>query len=570
MLALAAVAACNKPGGQDDPPVISKEIKVVDPASVNMLENGFDIACEGAVGTFKFVAAGSWTASVVQTKSQDGWVKVEPSSGGAGEHTLKITVEENESPEGRAAKIEIKSEDSTKEIDVSQQAKQIVYLKEVKVTPSEITLSLGERVHLAYELVPANATVNEVMWGIEQPTLVAISQDGWVTAESTGQTRVYVLVNGSKAYCNIKIEQKTTGVEMLETSIDMRVGGTHQLKCVRLPWNQTDFAEIRWSSESEEVATVDSDGLVTAVGPGSTKIKATANGHSADCEVSVTNPATSAKFSMEKISLEDGNSVMMSIQLLPERHTDNPRITWASSNPLVAQCTEEGFVTGVGLGECEIYAIIDFLGGRGWYECPCSVMVVGMKPVDLGLSVKWGSVNLGALRATDSGHYYAWGETAPKATYTWATYKWCEDGDKNKLTKYNNDKSYGTVDKKYVLDPEDDAARATLGQGWRIPSKEEIAELVDNCSWEEITVDGVGGYRVSRNGNSIFLPFTGLNGDHVSSQSFVGYYWGNMHCGDIYSESPLQIFTLRVQTDYGYRPFKSSRHHGLVIRPVHD
>ena len=141
MLALAAVAACNKPGGQDDPPVISKEIKVVDPASVNMLENGFDIACEGAVGTFKFVAAGSWTASVVQTKSQDGWVKVEPSSGGAGEHTLKITVEENESPEGRAAKIEIKSEDSTKEIDVSQLAKQIVYLKEVKVTPSEITLS---------------------------------------------------------------------------------------------------------------------------------------------------------------------------------------------------------------------------------------------------------------------------------------------------------------------------------------------------------------------------------------------------------------------------------------------
>ena len=91
--------------------------------------------------------------------------------------------------------------------------------------------------------------------------------------------------------------------------------------------------------------------------------------------------------------------------------------------------------------------------------------------VDLGLSVMWATTNVGAEQPEAYGDYFAWGEVAPKDEYAWSTYKW-SNSDGSILTKYNFNQSQGVVDNKYVLDPEDDAARMNWGGDWRMPTLE--------------------------------------------------------------------------------------------------
>ena len=135
----------------------------------------------------------------------------------------------------------------------------------------------------------------------------------------------------------------------------------------------------------------------------------------------------------------------------------------------------------------------------------------GYEYVELGLpsGIKWATCNIGATKPEEYGGYYAWGETEEKSYYDWDTYKWC-NGTYNSLTKYCTDSGSGRVDNKTVLDPEDDVAHIKWGGSWRMPTRDEIKELNDNCTWQWTTLNGVNGYRVTGpNGNSIFLPAAG-------------------------------------------------------------
>ena len=193
--------------------------------------------------------------------------------------------------------------------------------------------------------------------------------------------------------------------------------------------------------------------------------------------------------------------------------------------------------------------------------------------VDLGLSVKWASFNLGATKPTEFGGYYQWAGT--------------EDvSDKNIYLDWNNCpyhtdfneysgwlKYHGKVDNKTVLEAEDDAATVALGGNWRIPTDAEWSELrnTDNCSWTWTTIDGVCGYKVQSKkfgytDKWIFLPAAGrrshnqLNGDGV-----FGKYWssslykGSQHCA--YNRYFCETDDA---TDGEYRYL------GLSVRPVSE
>ena len=139
-----------------------------------------------------------------------------------------------------------------------------------------------------------------------------------------------------------------------------------------------------------------------------------------------------------------------------------------------------------------------------------------IKAVDLGLSVRWASANLGARSETENGYFIAWGELAPKqGRYEWESYKFCNevyDGDRDysKFSKYVTDSRWGEVDGKTRLDLEDDAAHDFLGGDWRMPTPEEFQELVDNCTFENV---GLNGHTVMKatgpNGNYILFPHSG-------------------------------------------------------------
>ena len=139
-----------------------------------------------------------------------------------------------------------------------------------------------------------------------------------------------------------------------------------------------------------------------------------------------------------------------------------------------------------------------------------------IKAVDLGLSVRWASANLGARTETESGYFISWGELSPKqGRYDWEHYKWCtyvneNNRDHSHFSKYVTDSKWGEVDGKTRLDLEDDAAHELLGGNWHIPTPEEFQELVDNCTFENVSLNGHTVMKATGpNGNCIYFPHTG-------------------------------------------------------------
>ena len=161
-------------------------------------------------------------------------------------------------------------------------------------------------------------------------------------------------------------------------------------------------------------------------------------------------------------------------------------------------------------------------------QSPTPPTITTGEAIDLGLSVKWASYNVGATKPEEYGGYYAWGETEEKSDYEWYTYKYCNDNDYS-MTKYCTSSSYGTVDNKTTLEPEDDVATVKWGGSWRMPTRAELDELLNNCTWTCTTLNGVTGHRVTGpNGNSIFLPFAGYrNGQEVRGRGSWGDYWSS-------------------------------------------
>ena len=131
--------------------------------------------------------------------------------------------------------------------------------------------------------------------------------------------------------------------------------------------------------------------------------------------------------------------------------------------------------------------LIDYLLNGYWPEDPVTPPDTH-EYVDLGLpsGTLWATMNIGANAPGESGDYFAWGETEPKDYYDWTTYKWCNSTSSG-VIKYctnSSDGHNGFTDGKTELDPADDAAYVNWGHSWRMPTMEQIQELVENCSWQ--------------------------------------------------------------------------------------
>ncbi len=174
----------------------------------------------------------------------------------------------------------------------------------------------------------------------------------------------------------------------------------------------------------------------------------------------------------------------------------------------------------------------------------------GHEWVDLGLSVKWATCNLGASSPSDYGDYYAWGETTPKAMYS----------DSNSKT-YN--KSIGDISG----NPEYDAARANWGGSWRLPTQTECVELRDRCTWTWTSQGGHNGYKVTGpNGNSIFLPAAGCrDGSSLYGAGTSGNYWSSTPKeSNTQNAYDLYFFSSDHRVDWYYRNY------GCSVRPVSE
>ena len=207
--------------------------------------------------------------------------------------------------------------------------------------------------------------------------------------------------------------------------------------------------------------------------------------------------------------------------------------------------------------------------------------------VDLGLpsGLKWATFNLGATKPDECGDYYAWGEIAPKTDYSWATYKWMQEGqsDWKHITKYTfeDGKKEGIwyEGDNFIGDGKkglkecgnaDDAAYAALGGKFRLPTGDEWAELVSSCTWTwKTTADGYArnGYLVTGpNNRTIFLPAAGIRfGTSLNLAGSDGGYWSSS-----LSEYSSDYARDVLFDSEGVGSSGDRRYYGFSVRPVSE
>ena len=178
--------------------------------------------------------------------------------------------------------------------------------------------------------------------------------------------------------------------------------------------------------------------------------------------------------------------------------------------------------------------------------------------VDLGLSVKWATCNIGASSPEEYGDYFAWGETSPnKAGYR-----------KDNCITYDKTMNDISGNAQY------DAARTNWGGDWRMPTKAEIEELIYHCTWIWTTQNGVNGYNVTGpNGTSIFLPVAGYRSWWSLYEAGTrGGYWSSSPYGDCYAYELCLYYDYRVYHGYDYNGYYGMYHRcrcdGRSVRPV--
>ena len=241
----------------------------------------------------------------------------------------------------------------------------IIEVTGITLNSSEETLHVGDTFTLSATVSPSDATDKSVSWSSSNDAIVTVGKEGLVTAVAVGEATVAAFHGNVYATCRFIVKESdvaVTSVTLNKTSATLTEGESMQLTASVNPPDATDNS-VRWSSSNIEVATVSSEGLVTAVSSGSAKITATAGGKSADCTITVVAANIEANsITLDKTSLElaVGTAEVLTATVLPENATDKT-VNWTSSEKSIATVDQNGKVTAIKAGNATITAKINNL-----------------------------------------------------------------------------------------------------------------------------------------------------------------------------------------------------------------
>lgn len=520
------------------------------------------------------------------------------------EWTVTLAAETNDGYD-REGLLYIKAGSELITINVEQKGKKGKYVavESISILPTELSLTEGESASLSYTITPSNASEKEVTWQSSSSSIALVYSGGSVKAVSVGECRIDVITkDGQKrASCIVTVKPKqlyVTHIVFDKHALTLNVGEDATFKTTIYPANATD-KQLVWKSTDDSIVSVDNSGRVTALKAGTATVYAS--------------PADGGGITLGTSIVIDGAGYLyldgFHSGLNVERY-DIPIIAKGENGMIWFDGVDTNYAVDrdpavVTIGTNGHWVIngrdtgLDCIGHQGPNKPYCVVTVQSStnpvpEAVDLGLSVKWASSNLGASLPEEYGDYYAWGDPNPyyssfdpliwengkESGYVWTSYKWC-NGSENTLTKYCTDSSYGYngfTDYKTRLDPEDDAAHVHLGDKWRLPTFEELEELRDKCTTEWTTKNGVIGRLVTGpNGNSIFFPTSGgFFGQTHKYAGDSGYYWSsslNIDPSVRVGSPTMYAYTYMVSNSISSEYHLTSYNRGHVggsIRPVYE
>lgn len=546
-----------------------------------------ELNVDGSSGTITFTANRAWTVS-----SSDSWVTISPSSGEASDKPVIVTVRcnANTTYDDRTATVTIRMEDLSQTVTVRQPANLGVILPKQLFDLQSDTNSIDVEVQANVQYTVSSS----VDWikqtgtkGLTSKTLTFSIEENKTYDPREGKITIKPQ-DGSVQEQVISVRQaQKDALSVEKSSYDMPYGGGEiEIKVeANVAFDVTPNDEwlhhvsTKALSSSTVLIKVDENATYSAR-EGKIEI-AQQNGslkHTITVNQAGRIAVTSVELNQTNLTLKPEETATLVATVNPDNATDKT-VTWTSSDASIATVDETGKVTAIKDGTATITA------RAGEKSATCTVTVktpvyVG-NAVDLGITItrsdgttynlQWADCNLGTDKPEEFGDYYAWGETETKDIYTWETYKFRTSGDSSrnvKLSKYNTSSSYGPVDNKTVLDPEDDVAHVKLGGKWRMPTKAEQDALRTQCTWTWTTKNGVKGYEVKSkvNSNSIFLPAAGRwDGTPLYGAGALGDYWSS----SVNTNYPHGASHISFDS-YFVNWSNYSRCRGFTVRPVTD
>ena len=447
------------------------------------------------------------------------------------------------------------------------------WVTSISLDKTSITLNEGQEQTLIPTVNPSSAADKSLNWTSSNPSVATVNAEGKVTAVSKGTATIKAEAkdgSGKYASCSVTVKRLVASIQLNKTSIAIYNGKTEALIATVIPSDASNTA-VTWTSSNTSVATVSSSGVVTGKSKGTATITVTAkdsNGAQASCAVEVKQYVTGISLDKTSITLVIGAEATLSVTSVQPDNANDKTYTWSSSDGAIASVDNSGKVTARASGTATIRATAN--DGSGVFAFFAEKVDMGIKTSD-GKTLYWSTRNLcesGFVNSPqDYGDYYAWGETETKEEFpSWSTYKWC-NGSAYSLTKYNTKSSYGTVDNKTELEPQDDVAQVKLGGKWRMPTNAEWTELRTKCTWKWTTNyngRGVKGRIVTAtNGNSIFLPAAGRMGASLYDAGSRGLYWSSSLDTDYPMQASYVAFDSANLFKHDY-----PRDVGFSIRPV--
>ena len=238
---------------------------------------------------------------------------------------------------------------------------EVVPVESVSLGATEYTFhTIGNTLSLTATVLPAEATDKRVEWSSNNEDVATVDANGRVTAKNNGTATITVTTKdqGRTATCMIEVKQYVTSITLNKTSISISEKEEKTISVTSvLPDNANDKT-YTWSSSNESVATVNTDGKVTAVSKGTATIKAIANdgsGKFGSCSVTVNRLVSSIELDKTSITIYNGKTETISATVTPSSAT-NTSVSWTSSNSSVAKVSSSGKVTGTSRGTATITA----------------------------------------------------------------------------------------------------------------------------------------------------------------------------------------------------------------------
>ena len=255
----------------------------------------------------------------------------------------------------------------------------------IALEEEDIIVYKGGTYTLTPILSPMDVTDGMISWASTRPDIASVDGNGKVTGLAGGQTLITATTvsGGYVAECMVTVKVKAEGLTFGKTQMNMMKGQIMDLKPIFTPADATDRG-VTWNSSNQNVATVDTKGSVTAVGPGETVITGIAEdgGFTAKCNVSVAVPSIGVVLTRSDIEVMEGDDYQLVATVFPE-DTTNKAVNWTSSDPLVATVDETGLVTAVSQGNAQITAS----AMNGNYTAVCAVTVKARKISVTGVSL---------------------------------------------------------------------------------------------------------------------------------------------------------------------------------------